>query len=1518
MINPKQDKALVIFNGVVADVQAIDLPEGAAAVCTDMDFTIGSVRTRDGLESVYTYQGASETLAAGFGADVEIEDAAAWSNPDNISHNEIGTYATVNLNGAAVAFSTNNPNAGDAGNAGANTLSVPVAVIAPGIDVGDTGLVVMQWASPSGSPITVSSMLDTLGNAYSLIASVDYPGLDFSGHDWTLALFSAPMGTAVAATGSFTINVNFSGTCNSQAWFGNMKGVGALLGISAVTQWGGTVATNFSAGPITTSGACVLVSAATSGSSISSQPFGLLTQFIGDGGAQNVQAVAIAESAGTYSAPWAQGAGLGYAAIIAAFAAESTAAPEFSDILQASTFGFSIPSSSEIIGVEVTVNGKQSEPSTVLTIVPIGGGTPHTFSLEATDSSVSFDAGLTLTPAEANSPGFGFNITASDSSGGAAEVFISGVVVTISFTPEGVENFNFVQSFPMQNGTQLTLAIDNTGILWQENVDTDEGVLVPIYTAILPNSFANGQEYDDRAWLAMSDLSGATDIPLQYNGQWVDRVSQVGPGAAPSFSATSDEYSIVTITQPAPVTAGGTGVRAILLSTGPGNNSNAGNVITIYYGTAGTPAPATPADPNVIDGNSIYLKNFGSIGGVPIDGTYIVNATGVTFGHGGGAFTGYFNTFSVTAVQSGLADIFPVTGSQFYQAPLATLTTSAPIPNVQVGSQISLTGVSPASWDATWTILYTPNAASLVITSTSLTGNVATYDYTIQTGVAPTAGEQITVVGTNNGNGIFNVSQATILSAGPASLSVSISSPDITSAAEDGNATVNGTEFQFDPGLALVGTATSPIFGTGTGGSLVQPGNLGAGVRLGVCFFITRNGTYTACSVPVTFNLTEGAAGLVCTQLPIGPPNTVARGVAFTPANGAFYYFIPQPVQVENFGQKVTYTSTLVNDNVSTQATFTFTDDVLIESTEIDVSGNNLFEQIELGSSLGFIAYANRLFAIGEQNKIQNLINLSFDGGYLPNPAGSLQPLGWTVDNAFGANGALVVSPKFGNSYSIANATGSTIAGATGMIWQTAFQDYLKTPIITLNTQYGVRITAESVGTTDGGDLVIDLFSPSFSRVYGSLSVPLADMTSTMQIFIGNLLTAEFFSTVPSDLIYRLYATGLTDGANVIVDRSEPFDLSQPTLSTQMRASYAGNFEGFDDVTGNLGFAINNQQPVRAGFTLYENLYAVKTKSFYSTSDNDVTEPYQWKVREVSKEVGTDSINGVDYGENWCVIAGRPGVYVFDGGQAVAFNPEIAPIWDAVNWKYGYTLWVKNDITSRRLFIGVPMATPNQWAPRFPKNANPTVPNVVIMCQYKELMSSGALASEGPVRQGYQGQLKTFQLGRKWSLWSIESSYADLVTRDDGNEPLFYCGNTGTAKIYEQKVGNWLDDGEGFYDHYVTYPFLKSDDAQQMMAGLHQMLLKFATSNVKGSGLLTVTVFPDDLASADAERLDPPFDLFDPNPDGDTEMPANIEGDRFFLGFETEVPGDHFELSRITVNIRQHPHAPLRGSNHGS
>jgi hypothetical protein len=535
-------------------------------------------------------------------------------------------------------------------------------------------------------------------------------------------------------------------------------------------------------------------------------------------------------------------------------------------------------------------------------------------------------------------------------------------------------------------------------------------------------------------------------------------------------------------------------------------------------------------------------------------------------------------------------------------------------------------------------------------------------------------------------------------------------------------------------------------------------------------------------------------------------------------------------------------------------------------------------------------------------------------------------PLGWTSDPVFGAGGSVGPSPIFGSAYIIANSTNSTQA-VYGMITQPAYRDSFVVgggaPIILTQQQYRVRVTALSTGTPTGspptlsGNLVVDLFSPSTGTQFpGFSSIPLAQMTSSMLIFDETLLTTIFTPIVPSDLQIRIYATDLSAGAKIYVDRIEPYLTAQPLIDggTSFLCSYANNFEAFDINTGRLGMATENQQPLRCAFTLFDQLVGVKSRSMYSTTDNGTTEPGLWTVREISNQVGTPSVNGVAIGEGWAVVADQAGLFLWDGGQPVKISGEIQPIWDAINWNYGHTIWVTNDVTKKRICIGVPLVTPNVWMPDFPANANPTSPNVVLMLSYRELNSASALASEGAIRQTFMGTLKAYQLGRKWAAWNIISTYAAFCDRPDHTRQLLFCNGVENSKIYQQLPGNFSDDGEAIFSRYMTYGIPKSDEAEAKQLGLHRYVATFATFLVEGNGDFAVSTYPD-FPTSPRVAVSTPQQLLNPPPYGDLELPLNRSGFRFFMDLSTNEVNSWFKLSRLNLTLSKEPYSTTRGGN---
>jgi hypothetical protein len=1159
--------------------------------------------------------------------------------------------------------------------------------------------------------------------------------------------------------------------------------------------------------------------------------------------------------------------------------------------------------------------------------------------------------GLDLTPALINDPNFTIQAKAVAPDGTQTTFNVYSLALKVWLTPNPAPNFNYIKTFSETGGEILTLALSDSGIMYQEDVINNPGVLVAVDTNIEPSSFAQSATIDDREFIAISNLVNGTDIPLTYTPPYFDRLSQVGPGAAPGASATSAGANVVSINQQPkfqlPPLAG-TQKTYIQVSVGAsdtgtfGTPDTPGNVCAVWireninlptYTLAGKTYPVFQPGTNIvisgwpsINGNNINNDPAG----VTAPKFYTLTAVGSPI-PGQDYYVGFVFTVNFTTFFNNHDT--PVGPGLYIQSTLATMTTDAQVPNLEVGSSFQLAGTGgapPSGYDSNWTVLTTPNASQMEITSTVLNGNVATYGYVIESGANPVIGQAVTVTQTLNGNGIFNVANAIISAAGAGSFSINLVGPNITSSAETGAGIIFGTLFQFD---------AFTIVGNKTGGTIVTTGVIAEGIRK-VCYsYLTRNGYITKPSPILTFDVTSGAASIAISNLLPGPPNVIARIIHLTAANGGNFYNIPEPVTVNDNGTNVINTSTWVNDNTSTSAILSFSDAVLLAGDQIDIEGNNLFNCAELGSCVALIPYSNRLFAVGEQNKLTNLLNWSFDGGIqtLQQTAGGsgsvnqTYPAGWTVDPTSGLGGSVVDSSIFGFAYQILNDTGSTQA-AYGMITQGAFQDEFLVPIIEPSTTYSVRVTAAVPTGAASGNLVVDLFSPKIGRAVGSFSLALNSMTSSMLIYTGTLLTTTL-APVPTDLRLRIWAQNIPTGVQINVDRNEVFPTEQPNLNQQVTGSYTDNFESFDEITGVILGTNVNQQPIVSAFVLFDSLYLVKTGSLVNISDNNSTEPNNWNVpRTVSAAVGasgpyavTLGIDEPNSGEEYALVAGRPGAYLYAGGQPIKITEEIQKAWNTINWVAGATVWIKNDITNRRITIGVPMKTKvliknqlvqNPWMPEgiVADDTNPLTPNVIFMCNYKQVNTGNELAGSPEVHRSYSGKLIASEIVRKWSIWSIKSPCAAFITRPDGTAPLFIGNSDHTGKIYDLVDGLLQDDGEAFTQDYITSPFVSKETGQGTQMGAVRYNYDYMTLQVDGEGDMSMTALPNTLDTPYFSELLPDLTL-PASTNGDVEVPVNECGSRLFMEFISDKVDSGFYLRSIVMVMHQDPWSPVRGVN---
>jgi hypothetical protein len=1221
------------------------------------------------------------------------------------------------------------------------------------------------------------------------------------------------------------------------------------------------------------------------------------------------------------------------------------------DQLQITSFNFTIPSTETPVGIEVAVKGFAPGATLFAQLMKGGvlGGELMQIALPTSNSFVILGDPSTLWGwswlySDLDATNFGVVLWVEVEN--PATVALDACQVTVYCT-EAQTNFLGLVSANLDSIDLTTLALDAMGLVWQEDVSNNPNILVRagLIPQVVPGSYMKGLDAGNgMAYMAYSDLTQGTSQPMQYNGQWCDRITQVGPGQAPTFTpqiANTDTFAISTITQP-PV-GGGYGPRTssyFLQSSGVGVTS-AGNNVTVYYDddTVGGGHPDTILVNAFNSGQPVYIYMTFTGTGIPTQGPYVIQVTSVGLAQPPGQ-PRQFNYFTYTLPTSAAQYYKGSTSTTYtvtYQMSVATLTTSVPVPGLTVGNQITVSGATPSAWDSTWTITQLLNSGSVSITQTSVTGGVATYDYTLITGVAPTAGQLITITNTLNDNGALNGANLVIASStggASGSFTVTLSVPDATPVAETGQGVTAGTIFNFDPGAVDVGTSTNPIFGNGTGGTLTFQAAIGTvptpGIKQGTCFFISRNGAVTQPANPVTFTIPSNTQGILATQIPVGPPNVEYVGISFTESGqnqvpGANFYTYDTPVTYTVQGIQYT-ASALIVPNGTTSATFTFPDSVLLASDEIDIQGNNYFNLREIGSPTWMRQYADRMQYGLCQTKIDNFINLTFDGGY--NPAPSPQPLGWTaVLPPAGVSAGLVISPDFGDSLQILNTSGATVNGYY-LYYQSAYQDFYNVNILQPETAYSIRFKARALNA-DGQSITMSLAD----YTSGAFGVPRGTVTFTVNQGDFTIQTAQILvsqATIDPNLQLAIQIGSIANGAGVQIDRIEIFPTDHPIDTTIVWESYAGegdspNFEAVDRVTGQLGCGDDNPQPAQGSYQILEQLYIEKTNSRCVTQDSPNFEPNQWNVPLASQGVGAVGPNAFHSEEEFSVSVSRSGIFVFDGGKPMPISRELqstgvnASLWEKINWAAAKTIWCRYSTVKRQLYVGVPMITPNFWLPNAPA-ATPTSPNVILMCNFTGCPTAGELADSPPVHTTMFGDLKALDMRRKWSLWQIACPVAEFVTRQDGvSSPLFLCNGIASSKIYQlidgaASGGQNTDDGAPINWLYTTYGFTKAKQGQQVPGlGALRKVWYFFVATMEGIGQVSTKLYSNTLGALLRNTWTiPAFTLASPQQD-DQEAPLEIGGQRLFVEFTPVGTGGYAEVGPIILDGEMDRNAPHRG-----
>lgn len=810
------------------------------------------------------------------------------------------------------------------------------------------------------------------------------------------------------------------------------------------------------------------------------------------------------------------------------------------------------------------------------------------------------------------------------------------------------------------------------------------------------------------------------------------------------------------------------------------------------------------------------------------------------------------NSVGVQASPTGLVPLsaFPIGSiSQSGNTVTFNTTSGGPVGSIsQIGDVLLIAGYSGtgAPYNGTWTIsaIPGPQIFQFVSTSTGLptiaaTGNVSfgLVSTILSSNFTLAATQLVTISGATNV--AYNVQYAVRLG---------------------GTATTGFTLYN----SAIAGTAASG------GGTLALAGSVVAGKHMVSVIFVTDQ-EYLTQPAPPGFWVAGGGKRALCTQIPIGPANVKQRILCFTAVNADSFFYT-------GAGSPLYSGNMIINDNTTTSIAVDFTDAVLLEGINVD----DLFDLVELGECSAVTTYHQRLIWSGERNKLEQnaagFNNLGFCGGF--NASGC--PLGWTPDVTNFTGGGSSAVFYWGGAYSITG-NGSAVVGK---ISQTAVQDWTGTAIINTGISYSLRVllSLNPSHIPTAGTLHIVLNSV-LAGISTGLSFTPAQLSTSFAEYSGVLNTG--LTTIPSDLLLQIYADGTpTTGGIFIVGEIEVYPTAMPDNVTVVRASrvpdedglytaesYNG-VDGFQDVGSADGF------PVRCSFVRRDFLYHVKERGVWVTSDDPNNEFALWPLNNVSRTIGTPSVKGVGQGDDFDIVAGVDGVYLFQNGQFAdePLTTEIRPTWDSMNFSLGYLLDVKVDPKRKRVYIACPLG------PTATKN------NTVLTLDYT---------------QGWANPLENNGVGRKWVPWTIGANAINLIQRQNDIWQLFFGNdsNNGIITGLDLTGSVFTDNGAKINDYWQSGYFQNSS----------RMNFGYLTANVVGSGMLQPILRKGDQGWVTNIR---PWTMSSLNfSDLERGLPAGLEAYRMAVRLSSVGVGDHFSLQGLTPWVSESAYAPVRGIN---
>jgi hypothetical protein len=1129
--------------------------------------------------------------------------------------------------------------------------------------------------------------------------------------------------------------------------------------------------------------------------------------------------------------------------------------------------------------------------------------------------------------------------------------------------------FSYQKSFVTPSGVVQNLYLTKgDGILWVEYLATNPGVAVSLFN-FAGATYASSCTAQGREYIMLSDGVHGVDIPLQWDGVNLYRVTQDGPGASPTVQSIplppssmavsgTTTYAISSAVAILPYVVGGTTYYQQIqcMLTVPGAPIGVGesvSYLSLDY-NVGSPVVSLIYSGSVVTGFTIYY--FGTTAGPDAGGSATIggaslvrsaNTVTATTATDHGLKVGYqvqISNAGVSTIGSGITSI--VLNNEDNPG-IATVTMAEPhgllpqnqvvilgVPSTTAGTAITNVAFAGGLVTITTSTAHGLSIGSEVliaaVTNTSVNGqwsvatipSTTTFTYLFASGATPySAADTGTVsyiwplASTDPAENTFTVQTAPT----PTTFTIQLSYTDgtwgpggVVQFAWDGIFFVTGvlspTQFQYQQ---YGPSATVTTIG------LVTPyGQAAPGIHQLQMSWLFESGDISFPSPPVTF-VANGGQYLQISGMAVPSTNdVVGRILQFTGSGGAYFYYIPTPAQVNGL---IVSTATQINDITSTSVLLDFSDNTLYEATNVTKPGNNLSNVLTLGAASGVFTYASRLAVWGFRNKVQNLLNMNFAGGTLLSNG---LPLGWNTSLCVdGLLSSCRLQIGSGNDLCAGFLVQVHNDGAKyGLISQSAYADAAGAPIVLPNTFYSIRIWMAA----GSGDPNLDFFATLSSASTGFVStaimngilMPVGSGTNPT----GGYLEAPFAfampSTIPADmtLTYWLRSTSTTTPViTFLYNETEVFYTEQKYIDNEEWISYADNLSSFDDQTGIFG-PEDDLSPIRNHGVIRQSLYIVTGTGLHETEDNGQTEPSGWTVNQVADNCGAFSIASVarnpqgigSAGKDWMMWCGPDGAQIFTGQKPYKISQEIQSVWDAIPAANAYQCWVKNYENAKWCFFGTPTAGGSMQ---------------VLVLDYRNI-DGEAIAANPPIHISFTGKMIVSDLTRKWTTWTLPAWCGELMYRNTIAQPqiVFGCETpSGGANSYIVNANQYHDDDFGLIPaSYTTYFFVSHEMEQALQVGSHRHVYTLAQAFISGVGTWTLTPL-----AASLNNPFPPSPSFPLNSDPgyDIDFGINVTTTRCaFMIQAAPISGldSYFKLQKLVINMAKDPNAPTRGTAGGS